>query len=124
MLLLAARPESDGAPREEFDLAMISELLADLRQRDIRIPGWKGSCAPPALDAETKKRLVAERRQEIIDALRQADRPVGIVPLKLTGSRPPIFAIPKHNGDVFGFHRWPVARGTSTADGRAATGRR
>ena len=53
----------------------IGELLADLRTRDIRIwlEGEKLRCsAPPgALDAETKS-LVAERRQEIIDALRQA----------------------------------------------------
>jgi thioesterase domain-containing protein len=86
----------------------IAELLADLRGRDVRL--WveqdRLRCSAPAgaLSAETKA-VLASRKDEILAFLRHAEElksaPPAIVPLKPEGRRPPLFAIPGHNGDVF-----------------------
>lgn len=85
-----------------------AEFLASLRERDIRLvaEGDKLRCNAPAgaltpqIEGELKR-----RKGELIALLREAgalsSRPRGIVPLKSTGDRPPIFAVPGHNGDVF-----------------------
>lgn len=85
-----------------------ADFLAELRQRDVQVwaEGERLRCsAPPGvLDAETKAAL-AGRKEEILALLRRADglgdRPPAIIPLKPSGSRPPLFAVPGHNGDVF-----------------------
>jgi thioesterase domain-containing protein len=55
---------------------------------------------------------IASRKQEILAFLRRAETiktgPRAIVPLKPEGRRPPLFAIPGHNGDVFSWV--PLAR--------------
>lgn len=86
----------------------IAELLAELRRQDVQL--WiesdrlKFSAPVGALSAETKAAL-ANRKEEILAFLRQAERinslPPAIVPLKADGCRPPLFAFPGHNGDVF-----------------------
>jgi thioesterase domain-containing protein len=86
----------------------IPELLLDLRQRDIRlsIDGDRLKCDAPAgaLTAELRE-VVANRKAEIVAFLRQAqsivEGPRALVPLKPEGRRPPLFAVPGHNGDVF-----------------------
>lgn len=86
----------------------IAELLATLRQRDVRlwVDDGRLRCSAPAsaLDAELRAAL-ATRKDEIIAWLRVASAlnsgPPAIVPLKPEGRRPPLFAIPGHNGDVF-----------------------
>jgi thioesterase domain-containing protein len=84
------------------------ELLARLRARDARL--WieqdRLRCSAPtgALSAELKAAM-ATRKDEIIALLRHAEALKhgwsAIVPLKAEGRRPPLFAIPGHNGDVF-----------------------
>ena len=84
------------------------ELLSRLRERDVRlwVEGDRLRCSAPAgvLDAEMRA-VLSSRKEEILALLRHADtlsnRPPAIIPLKPDGSRPPLFAIPGHNGDVF-----------------------
>lgn len=83
-------------------------LIAKLRERDIklRLDGEKLRCMAPkgVLDAETRQTL-ANRKDEIVAFLWQtealADPKSTIVPIKRQGSRPPIFAVSGHGGDVF-----------------------
>src|SRR5438045_1605803 len=90
-------------------------LLSTLRAREVRlwIEGAKLKCSAPvgALDAGLREAL-ASRKQELMPALRQAEARVGgpasIVPIKPQGSRPPIFAVSGHGGDIFCF--LPLAR--------------
>jgi thioesterase domain-containing protein len=90
-------------------------LLATLRSRDVRlwIEDAQLKCSAPvgALDAALRETL-AGRKQEIIAFLRQAEAlkngPASIVPIKPEGTRPPIFAVSGHGGDVFCF--LPLAR--------------
>jgi thioesterase domain-containing protein len=85
-----------------------AELVALLRARDVRLwpEGDRLRCSAPVgvLDEPTKAEL-ASRRDEILSFLRHADAlelgPAAVVPLKASGSRPPLFAFPGHNGDVF-----------------------
>lgn len=86
----------------------IAELLLDLRGRDIHL--WiereRLKCSAPvgALSAEMRATL-ATRKDDIRAYLRHAESlkggPRAIVPLKPEGQRPPLFAVPGHNGDVF-----------------------
>ena len=86
----------------------VAALLSRLRTRDVRlwIEGEQLKCSAPvgALDAGLREAL-AVRKQEIISFLRQAEAlkagPASIVPIKADGSRPPIFAVSGHGGDVF-----------------------
>ena len=90
-------------------------LLSTLRTRDVRlwIEDAQLKCSAPvgALDAGLREAL-ASRKQEIIAFLRQAEAlkggPASIVPIKPQGSRPPIFAVSGHGGDIFCF--LPLAR--------------
>lgn len=90
-------------------------LLSTLRAREVRlwIEDAQLKCSAPvgALDAELRKDL-ASQKQEIMAFLRQAEAlksgPASIVPIKPEGSRPPIFAVSGHGGDVFYF--LPLAR--------------
>jgi thioesterase domain-containing protein len=90
-------------------------LLSTLRTRDVRlwIEDAQLKCSAPvgALDAGLREAL-ASRKQEIIAFLRQAEAlkggPASIVPIKPEGSRPPIFAVSGHGGDIFCF--LPLAR--------------
>jgi thioesterase domain-containing protein len=84
------------------------ELVASLRQRDVRlwIENDRLKCSAPAgALAGDLKAVLASRKDEIIALLRHAEAvksgPSAIIPLKPRGSRPPLFAIPGHNGDVF-----------------------
>jgi thioesterase domain-containing protein len=84
------------------------EFLASLRARDIRVWVEDGrlrvSARAGALDEELKAALTA-RRDEILEWLRAAaalrNESPAIVPIKPSGGRPPVFAVPGHNGDVF-----------------------
>jgi thioesterase domain-containing protein len=83
-------------------------LLSRLRERDVRL--WvdedRLKCSAPAgaLDDETRM-LLASRKEEVVALLRQAEtlksNPSTIVPIKPDGTRPPIFAVSGHGGDVF-----------------------
>jgi len=83
-------------------------LLSTLRARDVRlwIEDSHLKCSAPvgALDAELKHAL-ASRKQAIMAILRQAEarnvERASIVPIKPDGSRPPIFAVSGHGGDIF-----------------------
>lgn len=85
-----------------------AEFLATLRERDVRLWVEEGRlrCSAPAgaLDNEMKAAL-ASRKNEIIAVLRRAEAikggPSAIIPLKPQGRRPPLFAVPGHNGDIF-----------------------
>jgi thioesterase domain-containing protein len=63
-------------------------------------------CSAPAgtLDPLLRK-TIAARREDILALLRKSEglrnRPPAIVPMKGSGSRPPIFAVSGHGGDVF-----------------------
>jgi thioesterase domain-containing protein len=86
----------------------IAALLSTLRQRDVRLWIEEGrlKCNAPAgtIDAEMRATLTS-RKDEVLAYLRQAETlkrlPPAIVPIKLEGSRPPIFAVSGHGGDVF-----------------------
>jgi thioesterase domain-containing protein len=57
-----------------------------------------------ALDAEMKAALVS-RKNEVLAFLRRTESlkslPPALVPIKIEGSKPPIFAVSGHGGDVF-----------------------
>lgn len=86
----------------------VTALLEELRIRnvEVRADGDLLRCAAPAgvLTAELRDQLKT-RKAEILEFLRaasvMAQQPRAIVPLQPRGSRPPVFAIPGHNGDVF-----------------------
>jgi thioesterase domain-containing protein len=85
-----------------------AELLSSLRERNVRLWVEAGKLkidAPQgALDPSSRQVLV-ERKDEIVALLASAETslaaPRSVVPLKPTGTRPPLFARPGHNGDVF-----------------------
>lgn len=85
-----------------------SEFLSELRERDVRlwIEDGRLKCdAPPGVLEDGLRNELAARKQELLTALAEVDaslrEPRSIVPLKPTGDRPPLFARPGHNGDVF-----------------------
>jgi thioesterase domain-containing protein len=86
----------------------VPALLADLRRRDIEIwaEGDGLRCNAPAgvLTPELREQL-QQRKHDILAFLRSATTLAGqqraIVPLQPRGTRPPIFGVPGHNGDVF-----------------------
>lgn len=85
-----------------------AEFLASLRERDVRLWLEDGQlkCDAPlgALDDGWRKELSA-RKHELATLIADAETtlrgPRSLVPLKPTGERPPLFARPGHNGDVF-----------------------
>lgn len=86
------------------------DLLAELRELDVRV-SLDGDRlrlnAPVGALTDEHKRKLAQRKQEVIDFLREAQRLAGqqhaIVPLQPNGTRTPIFAVAGHNGDVFAY---------------------
>jgi thioesterase domain-containing protein len=85
-----------------------SVLVAELRELGVKLRVVDGRllCDAPTgvLDERLKKELAAHKA-ELIALLSGARDALGgarsIVPLKPTGSLPPLFARPGHNGDVF-----------------------
>jgi len=83
-------------------------LVSRLRDQDIRlwIEGDRLRCGAPAdkLDAELRSTLVS-RKAEIMAFLHEAKALASpsstMVPIKRDGSKPPIFAVSGHAGDVF-----------------------
>jgi hypothetical protein len=83
-------------------------LLSTLRDRDVRLCTEEGQlkCSAPVgtLDAAMRATL-ASRKEELLALLRQAEMlkslPPAIVPIKPEGSRPPVFAVSGHGGDIF-----------------------
>jgi thioesterase domain-containing protein len=83
-------------------------FLAELRSRDIQVWLDEGRlrCNAPAAawTAELRDEL-QRRKDDIVAFLRSAEalarQQRAIVPLQPHGSRPPVFAVPGHNGDVF-----------------------
>lgn len=83
-------------------------FVSRLRDQDIRlwIEGDRLRCSAPAdkLDAETRGSLVS-RKAEILAFLQEAKALASpsstMVPIKRDGSKPPIFAVSGHAGDVF-----------------------
>ena len=87
---------------------MVPVFLAELRSRDIEVwaEGDRLRCAAPAgvLTPELRDQL-RQRKHEILEFLRSAEaltrQQRAIVPLQPRGTRPPVFGVPGHNGDVF-----------------------
>lgn len=87
-----------------------ADLLAELRRLDVRVSldGERLRLnAPVGVLTEEHKRNLAMRKPEVVAFLREAQRLAvqqrAIVPLSATGTQPPIFAVPGHNGDVFAY---------------------
>ena len=86
----------------------VAALLAELRSRDMEIwaEGDQLRCSAPAgaLTPEVREHLRL-RKHDILEFLRSAQalarQQRAIVPLQRHGSRPPVFAVPGHSGDVF-----------------------
>lgn len=92
----------------------VRELLSLLRERDIRVSVRGGRLAVNApvgaVTQEVRAQLDAMKPQ--ILAFLAAGEKVGyhraVVPIRAGGTRPPVFAVPGHNGDVFCF--LPIVR--------------
>lgn len=87
---------------------MVPAFLAELRNRDIRVraEGKRLQLDAPAgaLTPELCEQL-RQHKDEILEFLRSAEKLAkqqrAIVPLQPMGTRPPIFGVGGHNGDVF-----------------------
>ena len=87
---------------------MVPVFLAELRSREIEVwaEGDSLRCTAPVgvLTPELRDQL-RQRKQEIMEFLRSAEaltqQQRAIVPLQPRGTRPPVFGVPGHNGDVF-----------------------
>jgi thioesterase domain-containing protein len=94
--------------------AFLSELRG--REIDVWLDGERLRCNAPdgALTPELLDAL-RSRKEEIVGFLRAAQGyarlPRAIVPLQPAGSRPPVFAVPGHNGDVFCYRALSQALG-------------
>jgi thioesterase domain-containing protein len=88
----------------------LQPFLADLHDRKVRLwaDGDRLRCKAPAgvLTAGLREQLFA-RKGEILALLRSAEslarQPRAVVPLQPHGKRAPVFAVPGHYGDVFGY---------------------
>jgi thioesterase domain-containing protein len=86
----------------------VPELLAELRRIDARVV-LEGDrlklSAPAGALTEEHRRQLAERKAEIVEFLRSAEKLAqqqkAVVPLQPLGTRVPIFGTAGHNGDVF-----------------------
>ena len=87
---------------------MVPAFLAELRSRDVEVwaDGDHLRCAAPAgvLTLDLRNQL-QQRKSEILEFLRSAtalaQQQRAIVPLQPRGTRPPVFGVAGHNGDVF-----------------------
>jgi thioesterase domain-containing protein len=84
------------------------EFLSNLRERGVRLwveDGRLKCDAPPGVLADGLRGELAARKQELLTVIAKVNsslrEPRSLVPLKPTGDRPPLFARPGHNGDVF-----------------------
>ena len=83
-------------------------FLSQLRERGVRV--WvendrlKCDAPPGMLDGSLREQL-ASRKQELLTLISAArttiSAPRSLVPLKISGEYPPLFARPGHSGDVF-----------------------
>ncbi len=88
----------------------LQPFLADLHERKIQLwaDGDRLRCKAPAgvLTAGLRDQLM-QRKSEILALLRSAEavarQPRAVVPLQPRGKRTPVFAVPGHYGDVFGY---------------------
>jgi thioesterase domain-containing protein len=88
----------------------LQPFLADLYDRKVQLwaDGDRLRCKAPTgvLTAGLREQLIA-RKGEILALLRSAEaiarQPLAIVPLQPHGKRTPVFAVPGHYGDVFGY---------------------
>lgn len=88
----------------------LQPFLADLYDRKVRLwaDGDRLRCKAPTgvLTAGLREQLLA-RKGEILALLRSAaavaSQPRAVVPLQPRGKRTPVFAVPGHYGDVFGY---------------------
>jgi thioesterase domain-containing protein len=85
-----------------------SEFLSSLRERGARLwveDGRLQCDAPTGVLTEGLRDELAARKQELLAVIAKVNsslrEPRSLVPLKPTGDRPPLFARPGHNGDVF-----------------------
>ena len=102
------------------EAATVTELLAELRRRDIRV--WADgaqlrlSAEPGALTPDLKDRLQL-LKQDLLDCLRSSPvapvRPPNVVPLQPRGERTPVFGVGGHNGDVFCYRSLAQHLGTN-----------
>ena len=88
----------------------VLSFLTDLEQRQIRLwaDGDQLRCnAPVGVLTPLLRGELKQRKEEILAFLRAAEEssqgPRAIVPLQRSGTQPPVFAVPGHNGDVFTF---------------------
>jgi thioesterase domain-containing protein len=83
-------------------------LLSELRRRDIqvRVVGAELRCSAPAgaLTPELRAEL-ARHKNDVLQLLSAAQalatQAQAVVPLQAGGTRPPVYGVPGHNGDVF-----------------------
>lgn len=85
-----------------------ADFLSSLRERGVRLSVENGTLkcdAPPGVLDEGLRAQLASRKEELLaliaDTQASLAAPRSLVPLKPTGDRPPLFARPGHNGDVF-----------------------
>lgn len=83
-------------------------FLSELRQRGVRVwvEGDRLKCdAPPGMLDGSLREELASRKQELLALISAArttiSAPRSLVPLKISGEYPPLFAQPGHRGDVF-----------------------
>jgi thioesterase domain-containing protein len=85
----------------------VRELLAQLRTLDIRITSSGDRLrlsAPPGALTRHLREEIQYWKPEILTILRLAGPPSGgsaLIPMRVGGSKEPVFVIPGHNGDVF-----------------------
>lgn len=85
-----------------------AEFLSTLRERGVRVwveEGRLKADAPTGILDDALRGQLAARKQELLELFSPtraaSSRPRSLVPLKPTGSQPPLFARPGHNGDAF-----------------------
>lgn len=86
----------------------VGRLLAELASLDVHVELHGDQLrfdAPVGVLTDEHKRDLARRKSDVVAFLREARRLStdlhAIVPLRSSGTRPPIFAVGGHNGDVF-----------------------
>ena len=96
----------------------LQTFLADLYDREIELwaDGDRLRCkAPAGVLTTTLRNELMERKSEILAFLRTAEaaakQPRAIVPLQPHGTRPPVFAVAGHNGDVFTYRTFALELG-------------
>jgi thioesterase domain-containing protein len=93
----------------------VAAFLSELQRHDIRVwmDGDALRCnAPAGALTEQLREQLRERRNDIVSFLRMADaacaQPSALVPLQERGTKPPVFGVPGHSGDVFCYR--PLAK--------------